>query len=57
MPRTTHFFNNSGKEALDVVGGSVVHPELLNRHAEGDDVEQGRDPAVQRVLKKGRGLI
>lgn len=32
------------------VGGSVVHPKLLERHAEGDEVKEGRDPAVIGVL-------
>ena len=29
------------------VGAPVVHPELLNGDAEGDEVEQGSDPAVE----------
>lgn len=36
--------------ALNVVSGTVVHPELLHRHAQRDDVEQSGDPTVQRVL-------
>ena len=35
---------------LDAVSGPVVHPELLHGHAEGDKVEQSRDPAIEGVL-------
>ncbi len=35
---------------LNVVSGTVVHPELLHGDAQRDDVEQGSDPTVQCVL-------
>ena len=39
---------------LDAVSGSVVHPELLNGHAESDEIKQSRDPAVEGVLHVAR---
>jgi len=35
---------------LDPIGAPVVHPKLLNRDEEGDKVQEGGDPAVERVL-------
>jgi hypothetical protein len=33
------------------VGLSVIHPELLHRNEEGNEVEKSGDPAIERVLQ------